>query len=66
MIATLLTLFVIGIIALVLISIVLSLIGAFVGLAFMLLFKVVPILIVGYVMFRLLARPRHRLPAALD
>ena len=43
-------------------ALVLSLIGVFVGLAFTLLFKVVPIVLVGYVMLRLLARPKNRLP----
>jgi hypothetical protein len=66
MIATLLTFFIVGVVALVLIGVVMSIIGAFVGLAFTLLFKVVPILIVGYVMLRLLGRPRHRLPARQD
>ena len=64
MIATLLTFLIVGLIALVVIGLVMAVIGAFVGLAFTVLFKVVPILLVGYVMLRLLARPRHRLPAA--
>ena len=62
MIATLIAMFVIGLIALVVIGIVLSIIGVFVGLAFTLLFKVVPIVLVGYVMLRLLSRPKNRLP----
>ena len=62
MLATLIAMFVIGLIALLVIGIVLSLIGVFVGLAFTLLFKVVPIVLVGYVMLRLLARPKNRLP----
>ena len=62
MLATLIEMFVIGLIALLVIGIVLSLIGVFVGLAFTLLFKVVPIVLVGYVMLRLLARPKNRLP----
>ena len=62
MIATLIAMFVIGLIALLVIGIVLSLIGVVVGLAFTLLFKVVPIVLVGYVMLRLLSRPKNRLP----
>ena len=66
MIATMLTLLIVGLIALVVIGIAMAVIGAFVGLAFTVLFKVVPILLVGYVVLRLLARPRHRLPASFD
>ena len=59
MLSALLTMFIVGVIALVVISIVLSIVGAFVGFAFFLLFKIVPILIVGYVVLRLLGRPKH-------
>lgn len=61
MISTLLTLFVVGIVALM----VLSVVGAVLGLAVGLLFKVLPILIVGYVVVRLLA-PRQRKLSAED
>jgi uncharacterized membrane protein len=61
MISTLLTLFVIGIIALM----VLSVIGAVLGLAVGLLFKLLPILLVGYVVMRLLA-PRQKQLSAED
>jgi uncharacterized membrane protein len=61
MISTLLTLFVVGIVALM----VLSVIGAVLGLAVGLLFKVLPILIVGYVVVRLLA-PRQKKLSAED
>lgn len=61
MISTLLTLFVIGIVAL----LVLSVVGAVLGLAVGLLFKVLPVLIVGYVVVRLLA-PRQRKLSAED
>jgi len=61
MISTLLTLFIVGIVALM----VLSVIGAVLGLAVGLLFKVLPILIVGYVVVRLLA-PRQKKLSAED
>jgi uncharacterized membrane protein len=61
MISTLLTLFIIGIVALV----VLSVVGAILGFAVGLLFKIVPILIVGYIVVRLL-RPRPKQLSAED
>jgi uncharacterized membrane protein len=61
MISTLLTLFIVGIVALM----VLSVVGAVLGLAVGLLFKVLPILIVGYVVVRLLA-PRQKKLSAED
>lgn len=68
MIASLLTLFVVGLIALVVISIVLSIVGAifglFLGLVGFLLFKVAPVLLLGYVLMRFLAPRRSRLSAA--
>ncbi|HUG42115.1 MAG TPA: hypothetical protein VMM12_16725 [Longimicrobiales bacterium] len=68
MIASLLTFLIVGLIALVVISIVLSLIGAvfglFFGLAGFLLFKVAPILLLGYVIVRFLAPRQSRLSAA--
>jgi len=54
MISSLLTIFLVGIGAIIAISIVLSLLGAVVGLAFVLLFKVLPILIIGYLVLRFL------------
>lgn len=59
MLSTLLTLFVVGIVALMVISIV----GAVLGLAVGLLFKLLPILIVGYVVVRLLAPKQKKLSA---
>jgi uncharacterized membrane protein len=61
MISTLLTLFIVGIVALM----VLSVVGAVLGLAVGLLFKLLPILIVGYVVVRLLA-PRQKKLSAED
>ncbi|HEX6134950.1 MAG TPA: hypothetical protein VFZ69_10360 [Longimicrobiales bacterium] len=61
MISTLLTLFIVGIVALA----VLSVIGAVLGLAVGLLFKLLPILLVGYVVVRLLA-PRQKKLSAED
>jgi len=61
MISTLLTLFIVGIVTLA----VLSVIGAVLGLAVGLLFKVLPILLVGYVVVRLLA-PRQKKLSAED
>jgi hypothetical protein len=63
MLSTLLAFFIVGFIALVVIGIVLSLVGAMVGLAFTLLFKVAPILLVGYFVLRLLAPKQKRLSA---
>jgi uncharacterized membrane protein len=59
MISTLLTLFIVGIVALV----VLSIAGAVLGLAVALLFKIIPILIVGYIVVRLLAPKPKQLSA---
>lgn len=68
MISSLLTFLVVGLIALVVISIVLSIVGAvfglFFGLAGFLLFKVAPVVLLGYVLVRLLAPRRSRLSAA--
>lgn len=61
MISTLLTLFVVGIVALM----VLSVVGAVLGLAVGLLFKLLPVLLVGYVVVRLLA-PRPKKLSAED
>jgi uncharacterized membrane protein len=61
MISTLLTLFIVGIVTLM----VLSVVGAVLGLAVGLLFKVLPILLVGYVVVRLLA-PRQKKLSAED
>ena len=59
MISTLLTLFIVGIAALV----VLSVIGAVLGLAVGLLFKVLPVLLIGWVVVRLLAPKQKKLSA---
>lgn len=65
MLSSLLTLFIVGFIALVVIGVVLSLMGAMVGLAFVLLFKVAPILLIGYLLIRFLA-PKPKQLAADD
>jgi hypothetical protein len=68
MLTSLLTFFVVGLAALVAISVVLAIVGAIFGLALglvgVLLFKVLPILLVGYVVLRLLAPKRRRLSRA--
>ena len=68
MISSLLTFLVVGLIALVVIGIVLSIVGAifglFFGLAGFLLFKVAPVVLLGYVIVRFLAPRRNRLSAA--
>jgi len=61
MISTLLTLFIVGIVALMVLSIVFAVLGLAVGL----LFKVLPILLIGYVVVRLLA-PRQKKLSAED
>jgi uncharacterized membrane protein len=63
MLSSLLTLFVVGFVALLGIGIVLALLGAMVGLAFTLIFKVAPLLLVGYLVIRFLAPKRKRLSA---
>lgn len=68
MLTSLLTFLIVGLIALVGISIVLSIVGAvfglFFGLAGFLLFKVAPVVLLGYVVVRFLAPRRSRLSAA--
>lgn len=64
MISSLLTMLIVGFVALIAIGVVLSIVGAMVGLAFTLLFKVAPILLVGYVVIRLLTPKRKQLSAA--
>jgi hypothetical protein len=68
MLASLLTFFIVGLIALVGITIVLALVGAVFGLALglvgFLLFKVAPVVLVGYLLVRFLAPRTHRLSAA--
>lgn len=67
MLTSLLTLFVVGIVALVAVGVVLSVIGAVLGIAFglagFLLFKVAPVVLVGYVVMRCLAPKQKRLSA---
>lgn len=68
MISSLLTFLVVGILALVAISIGLAILGTVfglvAGLAGFLLFKVAPVLLIGYVVVRLLAPRRARLSTA--
>lgn len=68
MISSLLTFFIVGLIALIGVSILLSIAGAVLGAAFglvgFLLFKVAPIMLVGYVLVRLLRPRRARLSRA--
>lgn len=59
MLSTLLTLFIVGIVALM----VLSVVGAVLGLAVGLLFKLLPILLVGYIVLRLIAPKPKKLSA---
>ncbi len=59
MISSLLTLLIVGMVALVVIGVVLTVIGMAVGLASLLLFKVLPLVLVGYVVVRFL-RPRSK------
>jgi uncharacterized membrane protein len=68
MLTSLLTFFLVGLVGLVVISVVLAVVGAIFGLALglvgVLLFKVLPIMLVGYVILRLLAPKRRRLSKA--
>ena len=63
MLGTLITLFVLGILGIVALSVVLSLVGAAFSLAFglvgFLLFKVAPVLLVGWVVVKLVGRSRR-------
>jgi uncharacterized membrane protein len=63
MISTLLTFFIVGFFVLIAFGIALSLIGAMVGLAFTLLFKVAPVLLLGYIVLRIFAPKQKRLSA---
>lgn len=65
MLSSLLTFFIVGFVVLVGIGIALSILGAMVGLAFTLLFKVAPVLLIGYVVIRMLA-PRQKKLSAED
>lgn len=68
MLSSLLTFFIIGLIALVGLSLVFSLLGAVLGLAMgaagFLLFKVAPVVLIGYLVVRFLAPRRDRLSPA--
>jgi hypothetical protein len=65
MISTLLTLFLVGIAVIFAVGIVLSILGVVASLAFLLLFKVLPILIVGYLVVRFIV-PKRKAIAAED
>lgn len=64
MLSTLLTLFVIGILGIVVFSVIMALIGTMFSLAFglvgFLLFKVAPVLLIGWVVLKLVERSRRR------
>ena len=68
MISSLLTFLIVGILAIVAISVVLSIVGAVFGLAMglvgFLLFKVAPLVLIGYIIVRLLAPRANRLSKA--
>jgi hypothetical protein len=68
MISTLLTFFIVGLVVLVGISILLAVVGAIFGLAMglmgFLLFKVAPVILVGYLLIRFLAPRSRRLSPA--
>jgi hypothetical protein len=63
MISTLLTLLVLGVLGMIVLSVVLSVFGLAIGLASFLLFKVAPVLLIGYVVLRLISPKRKRLSA---
>jgi hypothetical protein len=65
MISTLLTFMLVGIVALLVLGVVLAVVGLAVGLASFLLFKVLPLVAIGYVIMRLFA-PRHKQLSAED
>ncbi len=61
MISSLLTFLLVGLVAVFVIGVVLSVVGAAVGIAAFLLFKVLPIVLIGYVVLRLVSPKRKRL-----
>jgi hypothetical protein len=66
MIGTLLTFLAVGLITLLVAGVVLSIIGAALGLASFLLFKVAPILLVGWIVMKVIDRKRHGSLSAED
>lgn len=62
--SSLLTFLLVGLVALVVVGVALSVIGAALGLAAFLLFKVAPILLIGYIVVRLLKPKRKQLSEA--
>ena len=66
MISTLLTFLIVGIVAVAVLGVVLSVVGLAVGLASLLLFKVLPLVLIGYVVMRFLAPKRPKQLSAED
>lgn len=62
--SSLLTFLLVGLVALVVVGVALSVIGAALGLAMFLLFKVAPIVLVGYVVLRLIKPKRKQISDA--
>lgn len=60
MLSTLVTLFVLGIVGIVVFSVVMAVIGLAFGLATFLLFKVAPLLLIGWAVLKLVQRSRSR------
>jgi len=63
MLTTLLTFLLLGVVAVAVLGVVLSVIGVAIGLAGLLIFKVLPLVAIGYVAVRLLAPKQKRLSA---
>jgi len=63
MLTTILTFLLVGVVAVAVLGVVLSVIGVAIGLAGFLLFKVLPLVAIGYVAVRLLAPKQKRLSA---
>lgn len=66
MLSTLLTFLIVGIVAVAVLGVVLSVVGLALGLAAVLLFKVLPLVLIGYVVMRLLAPRKHKELSAED
>jgi hypothetical protein len=64
MISTLLTLLAIGFVVVVVAGVILAVVGAAVGLMFTLLFKVAPLVLIGWLVVRFLTPRQQRLSAA--
>jgi hypothetical protein len=64
MISSLLTVLLVGVLGIIVLGVVLTVVGMAVGLASFLLFKVAPVVLIGYIVVRLLSPRRKRISDA--